>query len=138
MVFDLIRDQAQRHRFTPEGWRVLRTLTERTDEAGSNMEVEWQLGPRLTTQVIEIYEVTENQVIEGPPPRENYITTWTVGEDKRATLVGIHMRFSYGDWISEWVVKRRLRRALRQQLARLKMVAEGDRTLDGGLIIEKP
>jgi len=89
------------------------------------MEVEWRLGPRPTTQVIEIYEVTENQVIEGPPPRENYITTWTIGEDKRATLVGIHMRFSYGDWISEWFVKRRLRRALRQMLDRLKMVAEG-------------
>jgi hypothetical protein len=125
-VFDLIRDQSQRARFLPDGWRFLGTLSEQSDGLGSQMEVEWQIGPRPLQQVIETLAVSDNQVIEGPPGGDNYVTTWTVGEDATATLIGLHMRFEYGDFLSEFFVKRRLHRAFRQQLQRLKQVAECD------------
>ena len=132
-VFALIRDQAQRRRFLPDGWRQLRTLSEQTDVVGSRMEVEARLGPGLTTQVIEILEMTEDQIVEGPPTRDNFITTWTLGESGGGTIVELETVFSYGEWFEfalfgEWLVKRRLRRAHRQMLQRLKAVAEGAST----------
>ncbi len=125
-VFRLIRDRAQRARFLPDGWRVIRLIGGRADAVGSAMEIEAQFGPGMTSHVIETYEITEDQLFEGPPPRDNYITTWTVGADERATLVGLHTRFSYGDIFGEFFVRRRLRRAYRQQLQRLKAVAEAE------------
>jgi hypothetical protein len=90
------------------------------------MEIEWQLGPVPLRRVIETLAVTDEQLIEGPPGGDNYLMTWTVGEDATATLVGLHIAFVYGDAISEFFVKRRLRRAFRQQLQRLKQVAEAE------------
>ena len=132
-VFALIRDQAQRRRFLPDGWRVLRTLTEQTDVVGSRMEVEARLGPGPTLQVVEVLEMTEDQIVEGPPTRDNFITTWTLGESEGSTVVELETKFSYGEWFEfalfgEWLVKRRLRRAHRQMLQRLKAVAEGAST----------
>jgi uncharacterized protein YndB with AHSA1/START domain len=123
-VFDLIRDRAQRHRFMPEGWRVLQTLSSPTDEIGASMEIEWQVGPGLTVQVVQLLDVSEHNIIEGPPPGDNYMTTWTVAEHQGATWVGIKTEFSYGDIISEWFVKRRLGKAYRRMLQRLKQVSE--------------
>ena len=129
-VFHLISDQNQRRRFLPNGWRFLRTLTQRSDRVGSQMEIEWQVGPSPLRQVIEALEISESQVIEAPPGGDNYLTTWTVGEDATATLVGVHMRFEYGDILGEFFVKRRLRRAFRQMLRRLKETAEAEGRLD--------
>ena len=128
-VFQLIRDQAERERFLPDGWRFIQSLTDRTDAAGSQMEIEWQIGPSPLRQVIETLAVSENQIIEAPPMGGNYVTTWTVGEDATATLVGLQMRFEYGDILSEFFVKRRLQKSFRQQLRRLKQTAEAETLL---------
>ena len=109
---------------------AFRTLTQRSDRVGSQMEIEWQVGPSPLRQVIEALEISESQVIEAPPGGDNYLTTWTVGEDATATLVGVHMRFEYGDILGEFFVKRRLRRAFGQMLRRLREIAEAEGRLD--------
>lgn len=125
----LVLDLSRRHLFLPDGWRRLRLLTEQATGAGASMEVEASLGPRPTTGVVEVLDATDRQVLEGPPTRENLLTTWTFGRDEAAdeTLVGVLVEFEYGGPVGEWFVRRRLRRALRQQLDRLKLTAEGGR-----------
>ena len=123
-IWSLIRDQAQRPRFLPDGWRFHGTLTERTDAVGSRMEIEAWLGPAPLHQVIELLEIGEDWIVEGPPTADNYVSTWTVAERGEVTLVQLETSFDYGGFIGEFFVKRRLRRAVREQLQRLKAVAE--------------
>ena len=124
VVFDLVRDQAWRPRFLPDGWHFIGQLADQTEGAGSRMEIEWRLGPGRTQQVIETLSVSENQVVEGPPTADNFVTTWDVVEDAQGTVVRLAMEFSYGGFIGEFLVRRQLRRAMRQMLQRLKQLAE--------------
>jgi hypothetical protein len=138
LVFGLVRDQAQRHRFLPDGWRVKRLLTEVHDCAGAMMELRAPIGPSAIEQVIQIQAISEqegagkarSQLVESPPAVDNYITTWTVAEEGGGSVVSVHTEFSYGDMIGEFFVRRRLGKAYDQMLERLKALAESRRSLD--------
>lgn len=123
-VLSLITDLGRRHQFLPPGWRVIRPPAGRSAGVGASLEVEWRIGPAATPQVIQILEVTETSVLEGPPAGDNYLTNWELSQHGSATLVVTSMQFSYGDIISEWFVRRRLRKALKEMLTRLKTLAE--------------
>lgn len=123
-LLGLIRDYSQRHRFLPDGWRYLRPLSEETAGAGAQMEIEAKIGPAATTQVVRLLSEGDDFIDEGPPGGENYLTTWTVQARGEDAIVQVEMQFSYGDMIGEFFVRRRLRRALRQMLQRLKAIAE--------------
>ena len=126
LVERLVLDQAQRARFLPDGWRFLETLTPETDRVGSQMVIEWRLGPAPLRQVIELLEVAPGDVtriVEGPPGGDNYVTTWRISSDAAATLVGVTMVFDYGDFLGNFLVRRRLQRALNQMLVRLHAAA---------------
>lgn len=127
-----MRDQAQRERFLPDGWRFQRFITETHDELGATMALEASVGPAPTVEIMQLQLVREDeppgqsQLVESPPTADNYITTWTVRDRDGASLVILHTEFSYGDMVAEFFVRRRLRKAYSQMLRRLKTVAELD------------
>jgi hypothetical protein len=121
-VFALVRDQAQRARFLPDGWRFVQCVTETTDIVGSQMEIESRIGPTVR-RVIELLLITDNELYEGPSEGDNFMTKWTFVDAGPETLVEIEMQFEYGGWLGEFLIKRRLREALTQQLLRLGALA---------------
>ena len=120
----LIRDYSQRQRFLPDGWRHLRSLSEQTAGVGAQMEIEARIGPAATTHVVQLLSEGDDFIDEGPPGGENYLTTWTVQSRGEDAIVQVEMRFRYGGLVGEFFVRKRLRRALRQMLQRLKAAAE--------------
>ena len=120
----LVRDQSQRHRFMADGWRVLRRLSQEPDAVGARMEIEAQIGPATTTHVVQLLEMGEDYVTEGPPGGENYMTTWIVQARGEDTIVQVEFIFSYGGLVGEFFARRKVRAALKQQLQRLKALAE--------------
>jgi hypothetical protein len=123
-LLGVIRDYSQRHRFLPKGWRYLRPLSETTAGAGAQMEIEAKIGPAATTHVVQLHREGDDFIDEGPPAGENYWTQWTVQSQGEDTIVQVEMRFTYGGLIGEFFARRRLRRALRDMLRRLKATAE--------------
>lgn len=137
-VLTLVADQSLRDRFLPDGWRVTRLLTPKHDVVTSAMEVEAPIGPGVTTRVVQILSLSEDEVVEGPPTADNFVTTWSLRDDDsmssgppRGTLVRLQTEFSYGGAIGDFFARRKLRQAYGQMLARLKAVAEADSTPDG-------
>jgi hypothetical protein len=92
------------------------------------MEIETRIGPGATPRVIETIEIGEDYLIESTPAGDNYVTTWVVAPDGDGALVEAELRFEYGGALIELLVARQVRRALRQQLQRLKAVAEASGT----------
>jgi carbon monoxide dehydrogenase subunit G len=123
-VLALLRDYSQRHRFLPEGWRYLRALSETVCGVDAQMEIEAKIGPATTTHVVRLLREGDDFINEGPPGGENYLTQWTVQSRDEDTIVQAEMRFEYGGPVGEFFARRRLRRALREMLRRLKAVAE--------------
>ena len=123
-LLGLIRDQTQRHRFLPEGWRVLRVPEQQHGLIGSSMEVEARFGPGVTPRVVQILEMGDDFVTEGPPGGDNFLTTWIVQARGEDTIVQAEVLFKYGGMIGEWLARKPLRRDLKQMLQRLKAVAE--------------
>lgn len=123
-LLSLIRDYSQRSRFLPEGWHYLRSLSDQKAGAGAQMEIEARIGPAVTTHVVQLLSEGDDFIDEGPPGGENYLTTWTAQASGEDTIVQVEMRFRYGGIVGEFFVRKRLRRALRQMLQRLKAVAE--------------
>ncbi len=125
----LVLDRAQRERFLPEGWRVYRQLSERTDVVGASMELVTNVGGG-PSQVVTLLEFGDDHVVEGPPTADNFISTWTFREYDDGTLVMLETEFSHGGgWLDfpllgEWFVARRLRKAHQEMLLRLAAVAE--------------
>jgi hypothetical protein len=122
-VLALIGDYSQRVRFLAEGWRYLRAIGEERG-VGAQMELEMRIGPAPTTHVVQLLSQGDDFIDEGPPAGENYLTTWTAQARGEDTIVQVEMRFAYGGLIGEFFVRRRLRRALREMLQRLKALAE--------------
>jgi Polyketide cyclase / dehydrase and lipid transport len=123
-LLSLIRDYSQRHRFLPDGWRYLRPLSETTSGVGAQIEFEAKIGPATATHVLQLLSEGDDFIDEGPPAGENYFTQWTVQARGEDSIVQIEMRFSYGGFVGEFLARKRLRRALRQMLQRLKAIAE--------------
>jgi carbon monoxide dehydrogenase subunit G len=123
-ILALIRDRSQRARFLPDGWRVLRLLTTETETLGAAMEIEADIGPGTVVQVVQLLETGDDFVTEGPPGGDNFMTTWTVQGRGDDTIVQEEVEFHYGGLIGEFFARRKLRRAMRQQLQRLKSIAE--------------
>lgn len=123
-LLGLIRDYSQRHRFLPAGWRYLRSLSETTAGAGAQIEIEARIGPAATTHVVQLHSEGEDFIDEGPPGGENYLTQWTVQAKGEDAIVQVEMRLEYGGTVGEFFARRRLRRALRSMLGRLKAIAE--------------
>jgi hypothetical protein len=119
----LIRDYSQRSRILPDGWRYRRGFGEQQG-IGAQMELEMRIGPAPTTHLVQLLSEGEDFIDEGPPGGENYLTTWTVQARGEDAIVQVEMRFRYGGLVGEYFVRRRLRRALRQMLQRLKALAE--------------
>ena len=124
VLLSLIRDQSQRHRFLPEGWRVLRLPDEERGVIGSSMEMEARFGPATTPRVVQILEMGDDFVTEGPPGGDNFLTTWIVQARGEDTIVQAEVLFKYGGFIGEFLARKGLRRDLRQMLQRLKAVGE--------------
>jgi hypothetical protein len=120
----LIRDQSQRHRFLPDGWRVLRVPEQAYGVIGSSMEVEARFGPGATPRVVQLLEMGQDFVTEGPPGGDNFLTTWIVQARGEDTIVQAEVLFKYGGIVGEWLTRKPLRRDLKQMLSRLKAVAE--------------
>jgi hypothetical protein len=125
VLLALIKDQAQRHRFLPDGWRVLSVPEQQHGIIGSTMEVEARFGPGTTPRVVQILELGEDFVTEGPPAGDNFLTTWIVQARGEDTIVQVEVLFKYGGIVGEWLTRKPLRRDLKQMLSRLKAVAEG-------------
>ena len=123
-LLGLIRDQGQRHRFLPEGWRFLRQLTPQTTGIGAAMEIEASIGPGLSTHVVQVLQAGDDFVTEGPPGGDNFMTTWIVQAKGEDTIVQVEVLFTYGGLIGEYFARRKLRRALKDQLRKLKAIAE--------------
>jgi len=123
-LLGLVRDYSKRRLFLPEGWRFLRTLGAETAAPGAAMEIEALIGPAPTVHIVQLLEAGGDYVIEGPPAGDNYLTTWTVQARGEDAIVQVEMAFTYGGLVGEFFVRRRLRRALREMLRRLKAVAE--------------
>jgi len=123
-VLSLISDYHVRERFLPDGWRFLSVLTENGSSAGSQIEIEAQIGPAPLRYVFELLSIEEGQVVEGAQEGANYVTTWTVLPQGDGCAVECLMQYEYGGFIGEFFAGRRLSRALRQMLERLKQVAE--------------
>jgi hypothetical protein len=123
-LLELIRDRSQRFRFLPHGWRVLRLLTPETDTVGAAMEIEANIGPSATVHVVQVLETGDDFVTEGPPGGDNFVTMWTVQERGRETIVQLEVEFHYGGLVGEYFARRKLRRALKDQLQKLKAIAE--------------
>jgi Polyketide cyclase / dehydrase and lipid transport len=124
VLLSLIRDYSQRHRFLPDGWRYSRPLSETTSGVGAQIEFEAKIGPATTTHVLQLLSEGDDFIDEGPPAGENYFTQWTVQARGEDSIVQIEMRFSYGGFVGEFLARKRLQRALRQMLQRLKAIAE--------------
>lgn len=124
VLLSLIKDQSQRHRFLPDGWRVLRLLTERHAGIGSGMEIEARFGPATTPRVVQILEIGDDFVTEGPPGGDNFLTTWIVQARGEDTIVQAEILFKYGGFVGEFFTRKGLRRDLKQMLQRLKAAAE--------------
>jgi len=124
VLLSLIRDQSHRHRFLPDGWRVLRLLTEEHATIGSRMEIEARFGPGTTPRVQQILELGEDFVTEGPPGGDNFLTTWIVQARGEDTIVQAEVLFKYGGFLGEFFTRKGLRRDLKQMLQRLKATAE--------------
>jgi hypothetical protein len=122
-LLTLIGDYAQRQRFLPDGWRVLSRYGERSG-VGAQMEIEARIGPGATTHLVQLLSQGDDFIDEGPPGGENYLTTWTVQARGEDAIVQVEMRYRYGGLVGEFFVRKRLRRALRQMLQRLKALAE--------------
>jgi hypothetical protein len=122
-LLTLIGDYAQRQRFLPDGWRVLSWYGERSG-VGAQMEIEARIGPGATTHLVQLLSQGDDFIDEGPPGGENYLTTWTVQARGEDAIVQVEMRYRYGGLVGEFFVRKRLRRALRQMLQRLKALAE--------------
>jgi ribosome-associated toxin RatA of RatAB toxin-antitoxin module len=120
----LVRDYAQRERFLPDGWRLLRRLGAASTGPGAQFEIEAKIGPAPTTHVVQLLREGDDYVEEGPPGGENYLTVWTVQARGEDAIVQVEVQFAYGGLIGEFFVRRRLRRALHQMLQRLKAIAE--------------
>ena len=123
-LLGLIRDHRQRHRFLPGGWRFLRQLTPETTGIGAAMEIEASIGPGLSTHVVQVLEAGDDFVTEGPPGGDNLMTTWIVQPKGEDTIVQVEVLFHYGGLIGEYFARRKLRRALKDQLRKLKAIAE--------------
>lgn len=123
-LLGLIRDYSQRHRILPEGWRYLRPLSEVTSGVGARIEIEGKIGPMATTHVLQLHSEGDDFIDEGPPGGENYLTQWTVQAQGEDAIVQVEMQFMYGGLLGEFFARKRLRRALRGMLQRLKAVAE--------------
>lgn len=123
-LLDLIRDQRQRHRFLPEGWQVLRVLDDRSGAIGSRMEMRARYGPGLMPRVVQILEMGDDFMTEGPPGGDNFLTTWIVQARGEDTIVQVEVIFRYGGIVGEYFVRKRLRVDLQQLLQRLKATAE--------------
>ena len=123
-LLSLIRDQSQRHRFLPDGWRVLGVPEEEHGVVGSTMEVEARFGPGTTPRVVQILEMGDDFLTEGPPGGDNFLTTWIVQARGEDTIVQAEILFKYGGFVGEWLTRKPLRRDLKQMLSRLKAVAE--------------
>jgi len=123
-LLSLIRDQKQRHRFLPEGWRYLRQLSTETTGIGAAMEIEASIGPGASTHVVQVLEAGDDFLTEGPPGGDNLMTTWIVQAKGEDTIVQVEVLFHYGGLVGEYFARKKLRRALKDQLQRLKAVAE--------------
>jgi uncharacterized protein YndB with AHSA1/START domain len=123
-LLSLIANYSQRYRFLPDGWRVLRLPNEETTGIGSRMEMEARFGPGTTPRVVQILEMGDDFVTEGPPSGDNFLATWLIEARGEDTIVQVEVLFKYGGLIGEHLARRGLRRDLRQQLQRLKTVAE--------------
>jgi len=123
-LLGLIRDYSQRHRFLPEGWRYLRPLSAVTSGVGAQIEIKARIGPIATTQVLQLHNEGDDFIDEGPPGGENYLTQWTVQAKGEDAIVQVEMQFMYGGLMGEFFARRRIRRALREMLQRLKAIAE--------------
>ena len=123
-LLSLIRDQRQRHRFLPEGWRYLRQLSTETIGIGAAMEIEASIGPGVSTHVVQVLEAGDDFLTEGPPGGDNLMTTWIVQAKGEDTIVQVEVLFHYGGIVGEFFARKKLRRALKDQLAKLKAVAE--------------
>ena len=124
VLLALIRDQSQRHRFVPDGWRVLRLLTDEHGVIGSSMEMEARFGPATTPRVVQILEMGDDFVTEGPPGGDNFLTTWIVQARGEDSIVQAEVLFKYGGFLGEFLARKPQRRDLKQMLQRLKAVAE--------------
>lgn len=124
VLLALVRDQSQRHCFLPDGWRVLRLVGEHHARIGSQMEIEARFGPGTTPRAVQILEMGDDFVTEGPPAGDNFLTTWIVQARGEDTIVQAEVLFKYGGFIGEWLTRKSLRRDMRQMLQRLKAVAE--------------
>ena len=123
-LLGLIRDQSQRHRFLPDGWQVLRLLSDSHDRIGARMELKARLGPGATPRVVQILELGDDFVTEGPPGGDNFLTTWIVQAQGEDTIVQAEVLYKFGGLIGEFFAQKGLRRDLKQQLQRLKALAE--------------
>jgi len=124
ILLGLIRDHRQRHRFLPEGWRFLRQLTPETRGIGAAMEIEASIGPGTSTHVVQVLQAGDDFVTEGPPGGDNLMTTWIVQAKGEDTIVQVEVLFHYGGLVGEYFARRKLRRALKDQLRKLKAIAE--------------
>jgi hypothetical protein len=124
VLMALIRDQSQRHRFLPDGWRVLRLLTDDHAAIGSRMEIEARFGPATTPRVQQILEMGDDFITEGPPGGDNFLTTWIVQARGEDTIVQAEVLFKYGGFLGEFFTRKGIRRDLKQMLQRLKVAAE--------------
>ena len=122
-LLSLIRDQKQRHRFLPEGWRYLRQLSTETTGIGAAMEIEASIGlvPRRTWCRCSKRGTTSSP---SPPGRDNLMTTWIVQAKGEDTIVQVEVLFHYGGIVGEYFARKKLRRALKEELRKLKAVAE--------------
>jgi hypothetical protein len=123
-VLQLLADYSRRERLMPDGWRFLGLLPGPEGGRGSRMEIEARVGPAPLTYVIELLELEDDRLVDGTQAGSNYVTTWTVQPHEAGSAVWCEMQFEYGGLIGEFFAGRRLRKALQQQLGRLKRAAE--------------
>src|SRR5690606_30645656 len=107
-----------------EGWQVLRILDERSGSIGSRMELRARYGPGLMPRVIQILEIGDDFLTEGPPGGDNFLTTWIVQARGEDTIVQAEVLFKYGGIVGEYFVRKKLRADLQEMLQRLKAVVE--------------
>jgi carbon monoxide dehydrogenase subunit G len=121
-VLGLIADLGERRRFLPDAWRFIGT----SEDPDGRIQIEFEaaIGPLPLHYVIRTLLVGENQVVEGAPGGYNYVTTWTVTPYENGSVLQMEMQFEYGGFLGEFLVKRRLRKAYREKLLKLKRLAE--------------
>ena len=102
----------------------MRQLSSGTTGIGAAMEIQASIGPGTSTHVVQILEAGDDFLTEGPPGGDNLLTTWIVQAKGEDTIVQVEVLFHYGGLVGEYFARRKLRRALKEQLQRLKAVAE--------------